>query len=144
MNIRVEGSRPNSYNRHMRRGAGKRCPVSGLPRGRIDDKFTDLVTGNFDPATPDCDTFGTSLTVALVYGPRANVARAARRMLADPRCACVVIGNTDGPGVPSLAGTQSSLAAYRDIWAAERRDRWTANLNGGAVPLWRHYPRGGD
>ena len=98
-------------------------PASGLPKGRLDDRFTDLETGNFDPAVlPDCDLCNTNTVCAVIFGPSVNVSRVLPRLLADPRFHHYVIGDAEGRCLPSIATAQNSAEAYRAIWQAERRE----------------------
>jgi hypothetical protein len=54
-----------------------------LPKARIGDRFTDVATGNFDPAKlPDCNIYNTKSVWAHIFGPAVNVARVLPRLLA--------------------------------------------------------------
>jgi hypothetical protein len=112
----------------MSRREWKRCPVSGLPQGRVGEAFTALETGHFDPATlPDCNLYNTNTVCAAIFGPRVNVSRTLPRLLADPRFHHRVIEDVEGRRL-SIATAQNSAEAYRDLWQADRRETWCANF----------------
>jgi hypothetical protein len=102
--------------------------VSSISLAQLDEAWTDLRTGYFDPTPwPACDLFATKAVVQAAFGRQVNVSRGLERLLSDPRFHHYELRSDDGKLV-ALPTAQASVSWLGAQITAEAADRKLGNL----------------